>query len=69
VIWSRFISSKKMMQTQSLSRQRFFQKKLKRDPAADRASPSRSQSGRAARAQTVRPVHFLALRHTFKSSG
>jgi len=38
-------------------------------PAADRASPSRPQSGRAARAQTVRPVHFLALRHTFKSSG
>jgi hypothetical protein len=40
-----------------------------RDPAADRASPSKPQSGRAARAQTVRPVHLLALRHTFKSSG
>jgi hypothetical protein len=57
-----------MIQTQSLHVNAFSQKKLKRDPAADRAAPSRPQSGRAARAQTVRPVHFPALRHTFRSS-
>ena len=46
-----------MMQTQSLHVNAFFQKKLKPDPAADRASPSRPQSGR--RPRTNRPSRAL----------